>query len=264
MAGSGEELPLGWDSTSKEYGAVKMMSGTASPILMACGKDACHAQLASKATSTSTFNQCNIFGVVWELYSTQSCFALWSPGSQIAEQLHVDKIAGRFTWTRGLQAQGKEALANNSRNPLTHPLLTPAWQGMCRNKGRTRSSSQDFRHQVASKRQGSSYLISHVFGAEGFRILSRGQASLAPAEPRSSVRFATRLGDPNSEFLTAARLQFELPCRAAQLCQLANPNAAQVAQRQLSKHRAVRTWLSSNAPSILGLLDAWSQEEVTE
>lgn len=89
-------------------------------------------------------------------------------GCHIVEQLHVDKIAGRFTWTRGLQSEGKE---------------------------------------VASKRQGSSYVISHV----------------------SSVRFATRLGDPNSEFLSAT-------------------------QRQLVKHRAIRTWLSSNAPSILGLL----------
>ena len=31
-------------------------------------------------------------------------------GSHIVEQLHVDKIAGRFTWTRGLQSEGKEVL----------------------------------------------------------------------------------------------------------------------------------------------------------
>ncbi|CAE7944192.1 unnamed protein product [Symbiodinium necroappetens] len=102
-----------------------------------------------------------------ELYSFTYSDGL-RKGCHIVEQLHVDKIAGRFTWTRGLQSEGKE---------------------------------------VASKRQGSSYVISHV----------------------SSVRFATRLGDPNSEFLSAT-------------------------QRQLVKHRAIRTWLSSNAPSILGLL----------
>jgi len=85
-------------------------------------------------------------------------------GVHITEQLRIDRLSGRFTWSRARQNE-------------------------------------------AAKLQGSSYLISQV----------------------SSVRFTTRLGDPNCEFLSAA-------------------------QKQIHKQRQLRSWLKSHAPVILGLI----------
>eukprot|EP00440_Ansanella_granifera_P041536 gb/GFBE01045044.1/.p1 GENE.gb/GFBE01045044.1/~~gb/GFBE01045044.1/.p1 ORF type:complete len:457 (+),score=78.77 gb/GFBE01045044.1/:1-1371(+) len=99
-----------------------------------------------------------------ELYSFTYADGL-KEGVYITEQLHVDKLSGRFTWSRGFEGHD------------------------------------------SALRTGSSYLIPQV----------------------SSVRFATRLGDPSSEFLT-------------------------VAQRAGFRKRTILTWLHSQAPSILAFL----------